>query len=185
MTDQQENILIARLIEFREGSYNPTAMIRIIKSILSPLPHQDGASAEDAWNIAQSILDKCRCEPIYTNRKMVDPNCAWCEYHVDFIQAMHQFAKSELSTANARIAHLEQGMANWVRVSNERQEELNEAERRVKELEMALLSAVGTIRIFHGMGMDANLEPRMWKIYSEQSPEMKSLHAALDKIETK
>lgn len=113
-----------------------------LESILSPLPHQDSASAEE-------ILESIRARERYPMTIGINLT----------LEAMHQFAKSELAKvvaekekeitgqsevistmysqivdATRQIEHLEQGMANWVRVSNERQEELNEAERRVKEL---------------------------------------------------
>ena len=44
-----------------------------------------------------------------------------------------------------------------------------------KEMEDALKEAIHTIRIWHGMGEPKAQEKFLWKVYSEQSPEMKRI----------
>jgi len=50
------------------------------------------------------------------------------------------------------------------------------------ELREALKKAVAVIRIWHGLKIkDAGAEAQMWKIYWEQSPEMKPIREALER----
>jgi len=50
------------------------------------------------------------------------------------------------------------------------------------ELREALQKAVEVIRIWHGLKIkDAEAEAQMWKIYWEQSPEMKIIREALER----
>ena len=89
-------------------------LLRRYKELSSrPAPELEGA--EEVWNIAESILGRCKCDIAYASRRLTDPNCSWCEYHVDFIQSLHKFAaakvekvQSELEAARARISQLEE-----------------------------------------------------------------------------
>ncbi len=50
------------------------------------------------------------------------------------------------------------------------------------ELKQALEKAVEVIRIWHGLKIKGvALEEQMWKIYWEQSPEMKPIREALER----
>jgi len=48
----------------------------------------------------------------------------------------------------------------------------------VERLRAALDEAIHTIRIWHGMGEPKEQEEFLWKVYSEQSPEMKRIMSA-------
>ncbi len=47
MKEPQKSKIIALLMDYSAGVYQNKEMPNLIESILSPLPHQDGASAED------------------------------------------------------------------------------------------------------------------------------------------
>ena len=38
--------------------------------------------------VAERILGPCRCHQAYTSRKMIDPGCAWHEYHEEITDAL-------------------------------------------------------------------------------------------------
>ena len=49
--------------------------------------------------VAQEILGACRCHDAYTTRKMIDPGCAWHEYHLEFEEALTTFATAQVGEA--------------------------------------------------------------------------------------
>jgi len=44
-----------------------------------------------------------------------------------------------------------------------------------------LVAAVECVRVWHGMGMSKEIEPDMWRLYWEGSPEMKPIRQMLEK----
>lgn len=57
---------------------------------------------------AQDILGSCTCGPMYLNRGMVAPDCAWHNYAYDVIEAMRQAYNKAIDDAGteAEIAIL-------------------------------------------------------------------------------
>ena len=217
MTEQQEKEIMDTL-RLGFGFSDACDAFDKITSILSPLPHQDGASAEEVlrqhlkdlgWTgalsydnkvillkamhqFAQSEVAKVVAEliGIGADKDRSSNTIATAQGYIEFYnkhsgvefkselellkllvsycnsrlfgewdkedEQIEQL-RSELSTANARIKHLEQGMANWVRVANERQTELNEAKRRVKELEEQ--NKKYYFMIEHGLGIEDMMPP--------------------------
>lgn len=151
-----------------------------LESILSPLPHQDSASAEDVlkevpcvqigldsffgWQstvkamhqFAQSEVDKIVAEKDREIQKLYDKismDSEIYEIQEDVISATNSkvsLLESQLSAANEKITHLEQGMANWVRVSDERQFRINELEEQNKKY---------YFMIEHGLGIEDMMPP--------------------------
>ena len=98
-------------------------MVRRFKGTILSTP-TDTALAEDVWGIVEGIIGRCTCDIAYVSRQMTDPNCSWCDYHVDLIKAMTTYAAPiladvervrwekelvmrQLSAANQRIAEME------------------------------------------------------------------------------
>jgi hypothetical protein len=57
-------------------------------------------------------------------------------------------------------------------------ERLAKSEQEVDRLRAGLDEAIHTIRVWHGMGEPKEQEEFLWKVYSEQSPEMKRIMSA-------
>ncbi len=132
MKEPQKSKIIALLMDYSAGVYQNKEMPNLIESILSPLPHQDGASAED-------VLNGCLKE---SGERMPDWEKEIC------IKAIHQFAKSEVDKAVAvkdrEIAEQKEIAQEWrsngVTLNHDvfrLQSELSAANERVRELEDA------------------------------------------------
>lgn len=129
----------------RNGKELTEAFRKELESILTPIkPEQDGAKEDgmDVWDIVQGILGKCACATIYTTRQMIDPTCAWCEYHVDVMTAMDEYASLQVAKAveekEKYISQLEFAAAENFNRMTSLQSELSEKEAMVKELESQL-----------------------------------------------
>ena len=95
MSDLTESKLLALLMDFKATDMSNVEALRAIESILSPLPHQDGASAEESIEtILESILGSCNCDNIHTMESIENrEHCLLCDWRDEFTEAMHQFAQ--------------------------------------------------------------------------------------------
>lgn len=120
-----------------------------IESILSQPEPEGVRSKEDLWKIAEGILDKCTCAEIYTSRRMIDPDCAWCVYHVDFIQAMESYASQQCAEKEKEIRVLERFRLDDAASANneigtlhyklsEANEEINRLNEAIKQIAVAI-----------------------------------------------
>ena len=60
-------------------------------------------SPDPAQVVVQEILGVCRCHEAYTTRKMIDPGCAWHEYHLEIEEALTTFAAQQIAEATATL----------------------------------------------------------------------------------
>lgn len=146
MTDSEKLLKLAEWFDVYDaemGNIGANEVQKSLREIAERIKHHpsepaETGGAEEVWNIAEGILDKCRCEPIYANRKMVDPNCAWCEYHVDFIQAMTTYAAQRCAEKDREIELRKIQIEELIELSmSERKlhSELSEANKRIESID--------------------------------------------------
>jgi hypothetical protein len=114
-----------------------------------------GEGEAEVWNIVESIIGRCTCDVAYVSRQMTDPNCRWCDYHVDLIKSIQTYAapfQAEIERltkfyeiagkanreANAEINKLNESLTVMLRKNTELESELAESNRTISNLRQRL-----------------------------------------------
>lgn len=97
-----------------------------------PTHYGDGVASDqtdmvgaEAWDAVEGIIGKCTCDVAYVSRKMTDPNCSWCDYHVDLIEAMHRFASIQVEKVRKARKEKDAEIAEKEIIINESMEALS------------------------------------------------------------
>jgi hypothetical protein len=101
-TEEQRKELIEAIWDLPYDMNGKNEVVDYIESLLT-VPAESGKRDRDGWEIVQGVIGKCTCDIAYVSRRMTDPNCKWCDLHVDLINAFNGFAASETAWLRAEL----------------------------------------------------------------------------------